>query len=204
MSASQPQSLTRERRELRALFGYWKTLSGAAAGLLTALPVGGLALGALFAPDQEKITPVAASVFTILCLLLLYYMFRDGTPDRVRVWGIRLVVTGLVLLFAYMALWFALVKDVDGTKQLFGFSLTDQAREAVQNRTAASDTPRDLLKAFGYESADRIWQGRWAAQVLLFGTFVLGCVGAAGGFFLLTLRNFIVDRQVATAPGTGS
>jgi hypothetical protein len=204
MSASPPPSLAREHQELLALLGYWKTLAGAAAGLLTALPFGGLALGELFAPGQEKVTPIVAGVFTVLCLLLVYYTFRDSAPDLVQTWGTRLIVTGLALLFAYMIIWFALIKDVDGTKQLLGFSLTDQAREAVQKRTAASDTPKDLLKTFGYESADRIWQWRGAAQVLLFSTFTIGCVCAASGFFLLTLRNLILDRIAAAAAAAGA
>jgi hypothetical protein len=171
---------------------------------LTALPFGGLALGALFAPGQEKLTPLVAGAFTILCLLLFYYVFRDSTPSRVRAWGIGLVVTGLFVFFVYMGLWFALVKDVDGMKQLLGFSQTDQAREAVQDKRADSDSPRDLLKVFGYESADRIWTGRTVGQMSLFVTFCASCGCTAGGFFLLTLRNFIEDRAAATALAAAS
>jgi len=198
---STPPSLAREHQELPALLAYWKSLAGLATGILTCLPFGSLAKEALFAPGQEKVTPILAGAFTLLTLVLLYYLFRDWSQSRVKPWSIGLILTGLVLIFVYLGFWFALVSDVDGTKQLLGFTLTDRAGAAIQDKTAASDSPRDLLKCFGYESADRVWKGRTAAKIVLFATFVVGCMCTAGGFFLLTLQNFIRDQAAKVAAG---
>jgi hypothetical protein len=198
-----PPSLSREKQELVGLLKYYKTLAGAATGLLTALPFGTLAAGDLFAPGQEVVTPVVAGLFTLLTVLLLYYSFRDATPSRVQKWGIGLVLTGLIVFFIYMGLWFSLVRKIDGTKQLMGFGLKDEALEAVRNHVAASAAPEDVIKPFGYRSADRVWKGRTAAHILLFATFAVGSLSAAGGFFLLTLRNFLTDQTTATADKPG-
>jgi hypothetical protein len=192
-------SLARERVELLALAGHYKSIVGAVTAVLAAFPFGALALGLLFAPDQEIVTPIIAGLFSLLMLLLLYYVFRDASPSLVWSWGVALVPIGLTLLLVYMGFWFALVRQVEDRKQLLGFSLTDGANAAVRNRTAASDSPRDLLRCFGYESADRIWKGRTAAKIVLFALFVIGCACATGGFFLLTLRNFLVDRDAKLA-----
>jgi hypothetical protein len=71
-------ALKRERSELKAIVGHWKTLWGFLAGAFTFLPLEAALLEPLLPGVLGVIAPTLAVLLSILVMLATYYLFRDS------------------------------------------------------------------------------------------------------------------------------
>lgn len=142
-----------------------QSVGGVLLGLLTATPA-----TSRFVPFVVPAWPESAWVIGMILVALAtcitFLSCRDEDVDTLKARSKKLIIPLIVLFCSTTILASAFIvggNDVYLTKGLF---LTDEARAAIDKGAVSSDAPKDLLNAFGYDSADRIWRWRWITQSL--------------------------------------
>lgn len=178
----------RQIADLRAITGYWSTLSGLLTIFFTLFPIGASLLDPLL-PDVSRIAaPVLALTLTILLLVCLYFSSTGLNQRNITTLAQVAFAVAIVFLVVYFMSWINFVVYVDGNWYLTGTALTEEAATAIQRGAIQGDT-RSLLDRFGHVSQDRIWVGRKTATSLLTISFAGFTSFAAGSFFLFTLAS---------------
>lgn len=190
-NANAPDSLLqREIKQFSELLESFKSICGGLLAVITVLPFGGLlAENTLLPPWLGKANVWLAFVASLMTVIVLFYLGKEIPTARIS-WWVRVLIGGGVASFViYLVLLASHVVDVDGERHVIGLALTNEARDKLEKKIVISDTPKDFLHAFGYESDGRIWERIWVVNVVLVVCFSATFAFLSGAFFLLLLGN---------------
>lgn len=187
-------SIELERQEFVALIKYFKSVAGALTGLFAALPISGYFIEPLLTNELVVIGPPLAIVASIALSLHLFFRRKDDQVSKIEKAANKFFIGAAVCIVVFVLAWLNVVKNVDDRWHITGWTLTDEAQQAIRNKYVTNDTPKDLLDRMGHQSEDRIWKARWLAKAVLVFSFSGFCACMVGSFFLYTLRHFVRDR----------
>jgi hypothetical protein len=155
------------------------------------------------APPWPPASPVIPALVSIVTILALFLIFRVCSEPFIRRAAAGFIISGMVLSLIYMLMAATYLKDVDGRVHLTGFTLTSEAKQAVDDPKGPRNTPKDLLGYFGYDSEDRIWTGRNWLMWLFLTLSSLASALVSGGLSLLVVAN-VVNQRLSAASAAGS
>jgi hypothetical protein len=172
------------------------SISGVLTTLGAAVPLTGFFWQAI-APPWPQASPVIPTLFSVFAIVVLFLTFRREPEADARRWSPRLWIPGLFLLLFYLLLAANYIEELDSQIHLTGWSLTPEARQALEDPKGPKNTTRDLLNYFGHDSEDRIWQGRYFLRWALLVLACLASAAIAGGISLLLIATIASQRALA-------
>jgi hypothetical protein len=197
---STPPAAEAELASLKILGKYCKTASGAATAIVSVLPLSGVAVKSL-APVWDA-APYLAVIISFASMFFVFFATRSSSPQSIMRRAVIVTSAGAALLLVYFFLNWMCIFEKDGARVVTGFLPTEEANARVQNGSAKSLHPMDLLASFGYEHADLAWKDARTISAAINFTFCVGCGLVTTGFFLFVMRNVAEDMQKEQNPAS--
>ena len=161
-------SATPVHEQQRSVLDFIKSMysvAGAALTLLAAFPAASLFLPFVVPPWPDNAWIIGIiMIVSVSCLTFL--SCRDEESSSLLSRSNKIIIPLIVCVVVTVVLAALFIENGSEFYILKGISFSDEARMAINNGAVSSDTAKDLLNAFGFDSPDRIWRGRWLTKAL--------------------------------------
>ena len=140
-------------------------------------------------PWPEKIVVLATGICAFV-VFSLFYGIRHQSKFRKRLWGSFLLILTVFALFGWLMSNSALVVPLTNEYRVVrGFALHDNVSQSIAERRVEHGAT-NLLNAYGWDSAENIWDGVPFARVLVCIAFLLSFALVTGSFAAFALQDF--------------